>query len=318
MMNVLCYVAEVLAIALVVSLIFWLLWRRGCLRRTGNQMTETVEELTAQKFSLAEANLNMLESKELLQEQKRQLEEQKMLLESSREMLELQKQKLAETNLKLFQLNEELEVEKGRSEKLLLNILPPQVAEELKATGRTEPEYFDSVTVLFSDLVNFTTKAAAMSPAELIGELNDIFTNFDNIAEANGCERIKTIGDAYLAISGITAGTAGHTGNMLRAAVAMLDYLHRRNARGGHQWQIRIGIQCGSLVGGVVGVKKYIYDIFGDTVNTAARLEHHCEPMRINVSAEVVAAVGSDFSFEARPAVEVKGKGLMPMFFLTD
>lgn len=317
MMTVLWYIAEVLTIVLIVSLVFWLLWRRGYLRRVGNPMTETVEELTAQKFSLAEANLNMLESKELLEEQKRQLEEQKMLLESNREMLELQKQKLAETNLKLFQLNEELEIEKGRSEKLLLNILPPQVAEELKATGRTEPEYFDSVTVLFSDLVNFTTKAAAMSPAELIGELNDIFTNFDNIAEANCCERVKTIGDAYLAVSGIDS-EEGHTGNMLRAAVAMIDYLHRRNAQGGHQWQIRIGIQCGSLVGGVVGVKKYIYDIFGDTVNTAARLEHHCEPMRVNVSAEVVAAVGSDFSFEARPAVEVKGKGLMPMFFLIE
>jgi len=276
----------------------------------------SIAELTSQKFSLAEANLNLLESKEELEVQRRQLLDQKILLENNRELLEQQKKRLAEVNQKLFQLNEALEKEQARSEKLLLNILPPKVAEELKNTGHTVPQLFPSVTVLFSDLVEFTSQSAAMTPTELIDELNDLFTAFDRITAEHHCERIKTIGDAYLAIGGTTPDQTDHQRNMVRVAQAMLAYMNERNAKGGRQWRIRIGIHTGSLVGGVVGINKYIYDIFGDTVNTAARLEQHAEPMRINVSDAIRCAAETEFQFESRPPIEVKGKGQMPMFYL--
>jgi len=305
-------VVLILAIIGIIACTVWMRRWTKMKREMGN-----INELNEQKFTLAEANLNLLESKEQLESQRQQLLDQKILLENNRELLEQQKKKLAEVNQKLFQLNEALEKEQARSDKLLLNILPAKVAEELKNTGKTVPQFFPSVTVLFSDLVGFTAQSTTMSPTELIGELNELFTAFDRIMADNRCERIKTIGDAYLAISGTQPDHGNHVINMLHAAVAMVGYLNERNLNSAHHWQLRIGIHTGSLVGGVVGINKYIYDIFGDTVNTAARLEQHSEPMRINVSNDIRQQADKDFSFEERPAVEVKGKGQLPMFFLS-
>jgi len=270
----------------------------------------TIEELTEQKFNLAEANLKMLENKEQLEELTAQLKDKQTKLQASKHMLTRQTETLKK-------LNDALGEEKDKSERLLLNILPPLVAEELKFKGHADPEHFDDVTVLFTDIVNFTAKSALISPAELIGELNIIFTEFDNIIERNHCERIKTIGDAYLAVSGITPQQRkAHVANMLNAALEIIYFLKRRNDESEHHWEIRAGIHTGSLVGGIVGVKKYIYDIFGDTVNTAARLEQHSSPMRINVSHAVFEAVQDQFEFTEREPVEMKGKGLQKMYFL--
>lgn len=220
------------------------------------------------------------------------------------------------THLALSQAYETVKREKEKSDRLLLNILPSRVAEELKQTGKTTPEYFKNVTVCFSDIVNFTEASARLSPSALIHELNDIFTQFDSFAEQNGCERIKTIGDAYLAVCGMPVPSADHAQNMIRMASEMIRYMARRNTTSSPTWQIRIGIHTGSVVGAVVGVKKYIYDVFGDTINTTSRMEENSEPMRVNVSEETYARTKDAFRFIERPPLEVKAKGLMRMYFL--
>lgn len=208
--------------------------------------------------------------------------------------------------------------EKKKSERLLLNILPDKVARELKTTGKTEPERFESVTVLFSDIVGFTEISSRLEPAYLIGELNDIFTLFDGIMTKNGCERIKTIGDAYFAVSGMPAADPDHARNIGMAALEMLRALEERNSTSKVCWQIRIGLHSGPVVGGVVGVRKYIYDVFGDTVNTASRMENNSLPMRINVSETAHELLRDSFLFEEREPVPVKGKGLCTMYFLKE
>ena len=297
------------------AVLVWPLHRGYLLWRRRKNRGETLEELQQQKYSLAEASLQLLEKNELLSEKTRELEDKQLLLETNRTLLEQQKFKLAEVNQKLFELNEELELEKGKSEKLLLNILPPHVADALKKHGRTEPELFENAVVMFTDFVGFTEMSSCVPPRDLIGELNELFTGFDNIIEKHGCERIKTIGDAYLAIAGIKP-TKGHAASaMLDSAIDIIAYLCQYNTASARQWRIRIGIHTGSVVGGVVGIKKYIYDIFGDTVNTAARLEQHSEAMRINVSDAIRRTVGEDYHFLPRETMEVKGKGEFPMFF---
>ncbi len=206
--------------------------------------------------------------------------------------------------------------EKEKSEALLRNILPANIAEQLKETGTTVPELFENVTVFFSDLVGFTNTSSRLDPNTLIAELNDLFTHFDNIAEAHHCERIKTIGDAYLAVCGMPEPDPDHARNMVRAAVEMVRWLEARNAEAPQQWRMRVGIHTGPVVGAVVGIKKYIYDVFGDTINTASRMESNSEPMRINLSESTQRLVCGEFNFTERPAVEVKGKGPMRMYFV--
>lgn len=207
--------------------------------------------------------------------------------------------------------------ERKKSEKLLLNILPKKVAEALKRFGKAPPERFEAVTVYFSDVVNFTTASSTMEPEFLIGELNEVFTLFDDIMQRHGCERIKTIGDAYLGVCGMPVPYEDHAQRMLRAALEIRRALIHRNTTHATQWQIRIGIHTGKVVGGIVGVKKYIYDVFGDTINTASRMESNSEPMRLNLSEAAFQAVQhlEDLNFEKRAPLEVKGKGVMHMYF---
>ncbi len=212
-------------------------------------------------------------------------------------------------SIKIFQ-------ERQKSEKLLLNILPKKVADTLKKYGKTEPESFPDVTMYFSDIVSFTKTSNNLDPKFLIEELNDIFTTFDNIMESHGCERIKTIGDAYMGVCGLPAPNENHAENIARASVDIIAALHERNRTSEQTWRIRVGIHSGKVTGGVVGIKKYIYDVFGDTVNTASRMESNSEPMRINVSDSTYQILKDKFDFEKREAVEVKGKGSFQMYFL--
>jgi class 3 adenylate cyclase len=225
-------------------------------------------------------------------------------------------EKIEKQNIELTNANEIIMIEKEKSEKLLLNILPLKVAVELKESGKSEPQLFENVTVFFSDFVGFTTVSSSIGPKQLISELNDIFTNFDEIMEAHECERIKTIGDAYLAVCGMPIPNRMHAHRLTGAACEIIQYLRRRNETAELKWRARIGIHSGSLVGGIVGVKKYIYDIFGDTINTAARMESSGEPMRINVSEATFRLVKDQFRFIERGEVEAKGKGKMNMYFL--
>lgn len=208
--------------------------------------------------------------------------------------------------------------ERQKSEKLLLNILPKKVADTLKKFGETEPENFPEVTMYFSDIVGFTNTSKNLDPKFLIEELNDIFTTFDNIMERHGCERIKTIGDAYMGVCGLPAPNENHAQNIARASMEIVEALENRNKKSSQIWEIRVGIHTGRVTGGIVGVKKYIYDVFGDTVNTAARMESHSEPMRVNVSQTTYERLKDQFLFEKRQPLVVKGKGLFQMYFLKE
>lgn len=225
-------------------------------------------------------------------------------------------ERIEEQNRSLAEANAVILAEKEKSEALLRNILPADIAEQLKETGRTVPELFENVTVLFTDLAGFTETSARLAPQTLIAELNDLFTEFDAIIERHHCERIKTIGDAYLAVCGMPQPDPEHALNITRAAVEMIRWLEARNARARHPWRMRAGIHTGAVVGAVVGVKKFIYDVFGDTINTASRMESNSSPMRVNLSEATAALVREEFTLEERPPVEVKGKGAMRMYFV--
>jgi class 3 adenylate cyclase len=211
----------------------------------------------------------------------------------------------------------EIDKERRKSEKLLLNILPKKVINELKEKGNTSPEIFKNVTVLFSDIVGFTDISTKLPVDKLIAELNDIFTMFDVISEKHSCERIKTIGDAYLAVCGLPESDANHCKNIVNAATEMIHFIDDRNRTSSIKWQIRIGIHTGNVIGSVVGIKKYIYDVFGDTVNTASRLENLSEPMKINISMEVMKELSDSYLYEDRGLIAVKGKNDMQMYFVS-
>lgn len=208
--------------------------------------------------------------------------------------------------------------EKQRADELLLNILPADVARALKDTGEVTPQRFEDVTVCFADIVNFTSISSQYAPEFLVGELNDLFTAFDNILEKNQCERIKTNGDAYLAVCGMPERNENHARNIVQSAVEMVYYLRERNEHSEVTWQMRFGIHSGEVVGGIVGIKKYIYDVFGDAINTASRMQEHSEPMKINVSESTYRIAKDCIRFIERGVNEVKGKGKMRMYFVNE
>ncbi len=224
--------------------------------------------------------------------------------------------KLCRLQRQLEEKNRLLEMERQKSEALLLNVLPIRVARELMTAGSCTPQNFPEVTVGFVDIVQFTATAATLKPEVLIRELNTLFTVFDQITEANRCERMKTIGDAYLWVCGISEKNEHQARAMADSALAMIAYLTERNRTADLPWQVRIGIHTGPVTGGIVGTKKYLYDIFGDTVNIAARLEELAMPMCINVSSVVYRLLEKDFIFSCPLNVEMKGKGRQTIYSL--
>ena len=220
------------------------------------------------------------------------------------------------THLKLRQVQREIEIEREKSEQLLRNVLPQSVATELKERGKSEPQSFNNVSILFSDFADFTSFTKNMDPITLIEELNDMFTTFDNIMEKHGCERIKTIGDAYLAVCGVPDYKEGHSIRLTKAALEMREYLLERNKKSETAWENRIGIHSGEIVAGIVGTKKYLYDIFGNSVNIASRMESNSEPMAINVSEFTYNQIKDHFLCTKRDPIEVKGIGLTNMYFV--
>ena len=216
----------------------------------------------------------------------------------------------------LLEANRMLKMEREKSEKLLSNILPDKIAMELKYKGKAKPELYKDVTIYFSDIVRFTKLSAMLDPESLIDELNDMFTAFDDIMEKYQCERIKTIGDAYLAVCGISRPNPDHALNMVKAGIEAIEYINNRNKNTLIQWKIRVGIHSGDVVGSVVGVKKYLYDIFGDAVNTASRMETYSEPMKITISEETHDLVKHCFQCVERPPMMIKGKGKMKTYFV--
>lgn len=215
-----------------------------------------------------------------------------------------------------------IEKEKNRSESLLLNILPAEIAEELKNKGEAAARDFDMVSILFTDFKGFTEKSAELSAKELIGEINNCFKEFDLICERFGIEKIKTIGDAYMAAGGLPVPSDNSVDNTILAALEMQSYMTKRFAEkestDGFTFEMRLGIHTGPVVAGIVGVKKFQYDIWGDTVNTAARMESSGAVGQVNISQHTYELIKDNpaFTFTHRGKINAKGKGEIDMWFV--
>ncbi len=212
----------------------------------------------------------------------------------------------------------ELKREKEQVEKLLLNLMPRSVYEEYKTFGVVTPQLYDPVSVLMLDFVGFTEMVASQDPSVTVTELNDIYSAFDRIGEQFGCERIKTIGDAYITVAGLPDPTPDHAKSIANTAIRFVRYLNRRNLSHPHQWRCRIGLATGSVVGSVVGIQKYVYDIFGPAVNLASRLQEFSDPMNITVQDEVAQVLKDQFDLEHVGPREIRGFGEQEVWSLTD
>ena len=207
--------------------------------------------------------------------------------------------------------------EQARAERLLLNILPRDIAERLKRDERSLADGFADVTILFADIVGFTQLSARTSPEDVVGLLNQVFTRFDELAERHGLEKIKTIGDAYMVAGGLPQPCDGHAEAVAEMALDMRDAIADLTAPGGAPLQVRIGVNTGPVVAGVIGTKKFIYDLWGDAVNTASRMESHGRPGAIQVTEATYLRLRDRYVLEERGPIEVKGKGTIPTWFLT-
>jgi len=214
-------------------------------------------------------------------------------------------------------LNGMLREEKQKSENLLLNILPESVANELKASGTTQARFFPEVSIMFTDFKGFTQFSEVRSPKEIIDELNDCFNVFDEIVLKYNIEKIKTIGDSYMAVAGLNDQSGNHAIQAVMAAKEMnLFAAERRKSKGNNALEIRIGIHSGPVIAGVVGKMKFAYDVWGDSVNVAARIEQSCEPGMINISEATYQLVNEKFTCFYRGEIEAKNKGLLKMYYI--
>ncbi len=210
-----------------------------------------------------------------------------------------------------------IETQRQEADKLLRNVLPEDIARRLKADAGAIADYVPDVTVLFADFVGFTTLCERLAPAALLHLLNEMFTAFDLLADKHGLEKIKTIGDAYMIAGGVPRQLEGHCEAVAEMALEMLDATARLEKKLGLPLRIRIGIHCGPVIAGVIGLKKLSYDLWGDTVNTASRLETHGLPGSIQVSHTLRERLRGKFEFEDRGVIELKGKGPVGVFLLT-
>ena len=260
---------------------------------------ETIERIKAQEDALRQAEENA-----------KLITQQNILLE----------EKVAERTLELAEKNDVLNVELQRSEQLLLNILPYETAQELKMSGKAVARFYPDITVMFTDFKGFTHIAEKLSPEQLVQEIDEFFTAFDLIMEKNGIEKIKTIGDAYMAASGLPAINDTHALDMVNAAVDIIEYMEVqkqiRIAASRPVFDIRIGIHTGPVVAGIVGHKKFAYDIWGDAVNLASRMESSGEAGQINISQCTYDRISSNYSCIFRGEIEAKNKGKIGMYFV--
>ena len=215
------------------------------------------------------------------------------------------------------QRTEELRREQARAKDLLHNILPADLADELSATGKASSARHESVTVMFTDFIQFTQTASTIPADRLVAELNEIFGAFDDICDELSVEKIKTIGDSYMAVAGLPTPCADHAQRCVRAGLRMVDYLELRNRKAAFKWALRVGVHSGPVVAGVVGKRKYAFDIWGDAVNLASRIESSGEVGRVNVSAYTYDLIQNDFECAYRGKVNAKGKGEIDMYFVT-
>jgi len=211
-----------------------------------------------------------------------------------------------------------LSAERDRSERLLMNILPESIAARLKHGPATIADDFGESTILFADIVGFTKYTETVSPDKLIALLNAIFSEFDDLCDKYNAEKIKTIGDAYMVVSGVPIDRRNHAELMADMALDMLAAVRRYNQSTGQAFQIRVGIHSGPVIAGVIGKKKFAYDLWGDSVNNAARMESHGIPGEIQVSEATYELLKAQYRFEDRGVIEIKGKGMMRVYLLKE
>ncbi len=214
----------------------------------------------------------------------------------------------------LSQVLDDLENERARSRRLLLNVLPQRIVDRLDGGETHIADRHDDVTVLFSDFVDFTRMAGELGTSSLIEQLNLLFSGFDAICDDTGIEKIKTIGDAYLAVGGLPGSALDHREAVAEAALRMQELVGERAEEAG--WRIRIGIHCGPVSAGIIGTTKFAYDIWGDTVNIASRLEAASVPGRVHISDVLASALAHRYVIEPRGQTELKGKGPVATWFL--
>ncbi len=210
----------------------------------------------------------------------------------------------------------EIASEREKSERLLLNVLPSSIAARLKSGEQVIADSHRTVTVLFADISGFTVYSAKVTPEQLVQRLNAIFSAFDDMIGVHGLEKIKTIGDAYMVAAGLPEQCDDHADRMARFALGMLRVIDRVNADTGEEFAMRIGLHSGPVVAGVIGKHKFTYDLWGDTVNTASRMESHGERGRVQLSEAAAANLSDRFEVQERGAIKVKGKGEMRTFWL--
>ncbi|MBL7776993.1 MAG: hypothetical protein JNK66_01720 [Chitinophagales bacterium] len=240
-----------------------------------------------------------------------------LLLTSIIGMLFIQRQK---TLRELAEKNKIIAEEKKRSDELLLNILPAEVMHELKASGKTQARNYAKATVLFADIKDFTTISEQLTPEELIEALDTYFERFDKVIEKYDIEKIKTIGDAYVCAGGVPTKSENNPDVVVKAALEFIDEINKlkaeRTKSGLPTFEFRMGIHTGQLVAGVIGIRKFAYDIWGDTVNMAARMQQSGEPNKVNISGSTYALVKDKFSCVYRGKIEAKNKGEIEMYFV--
>jgi class 3 adenylate cyclase len=261
-------------------------------------------------------NIGIYRGEVILERRIREVADLEKKAEQSKLEYDLQ---VKERDNEIFRLrNIELEDEKNKSRSLLLNILPEETADELMNSGKASSRRYDSATVLFADFVGFSSKSEKLEPEELINRIDIYFTAFDRITAKHNIEKIKTIGDAYMAVGGLPVANETHVTDVVNAAIEMLTFVNNEKNKNPDGFDIRIGIHTGTLVAGVVGRHKFQYDIWGDTVNVAARMEQNSEVGKINISGAVYELISKDYKCTSRGPIEVKNKGKIDMFFLEE
>jgi class 3 adenylate cyclase len=249
---------------------------------------------------------------------KAELAAQSALIERANSELQEKNERLKESIEEINQLNLVLGKEQAKADSLLLNILPPDIAARLKEGEDKIADYFEEATVVFTDIVGFTNLASLVSATTIVKLLNTLFSRFDALLERYAVEKIKTIGDSYMLAAGIPTPREDHAQQAAEFAFAMHNELRRYVAETGYPISMRIGMHTGPVVAGIIGTRKFVYDLWGDTVNIASRMESHGFAGKIHCSETVYAKLLHRYRFEHRGAIDVKGKGKMDTYFLLE
>jgi class 3 adenylate cyclase len=287
--------------------------QRNALTQKNEEINQQNEEILTQRDNIEQQNMALQQQKEEILSQRDNIEQQNIILQQQKEEIMAQRDFLSE-------MNSEISEERDKSDNLLLNIMPAEIAQELKQTGKVAPRYFEMATVMFTDFKGFTRIAEKLTPEQIVQELNRCFQAFDEIIEKYDLEKIKTMGDGYLCAGGIPIANKTNPIDVIKAGLAMIDFMNdlkkQKEANNEPIWEVRVGIHTGPLVAGVIGKNKFAFDIWGDTVNVASRLEASGEPGKVNISGDTYELVKSYFKCSYRGKIFAKNKGEIDMYFV--